>query len=250
MILCSFFPVSPTSIHPMNRNRNNNRSRCQGILRSGEQCRYRSKPDQPYCGIHLKNHPPIQQIPIQHVISARASAEKNKQRRDAQEERDPETYNLRTLPLPHPPINSEEKVSPHQCSAVACSRRHDRGSKYCSQHKDQYRFEKPEECPICMERMGSQEIPLHCAHWVCHACVQKLAKEECPICRSPLNVSYRDRASIHSNRQRYRQQDIEDQERQLQEEQERERERRHERYHISLHDIAWMRLLQTYGIIY
>ena len=52
-------------------------------------------------------------------------------------------------------------------------------------------YEKPEECPICLEEFNDYEsIPLiPCFHWVCKKCVINSGKNECPICRQEVELT-------------------------------------------------------------
>jgi hypothetical protein len=59
---------------------------------------------------------------------------------------------------------------------------------YCNQHKDRYRFNKPEECPVCYETTSDIPIPLECGHWVHRECMSKSKKPVCPICRKTIHL--------------------------------------------------------------
>ena len=52
-------------------------------------------------------------------------------------------------------------------------------------------FEKPDECPICLDEFNKYvSIPLiPCSHWVCKKCVINSGKNECPICRQEVQLS-------------------------------------------------------------
>jgi len=50
-----------------------------------------------------------------------------------------------------------------------------------------FRQEKPEDCPICTEKIGDEDI-LECGHWIHISCVKKHFKPECPVCRKSLNI--------------------------------------------------------------
>lgn len=54
----------------------------------------------------------------------------------------------------------------------------------CEQHESCINmYEKPTECPICVEDF-IEEIPVFpCCHWVCKNCVIQSGKQECPVCR-------------------------------------------------------------------
>lgn len=58
---------------------------------------------------------------------------------------------------------------------------------YCSRHQ-QYelplkRIEKPDECPVCVEKFEPNDKALKCGHWVHKQCIIKSGKSKCPICR-------------------------------------------------------------------
>jgi len=53
---------------------------------------------------------------------------------------------------------------------------------YCKNHEKEFKFEKPEDCPICSEDMTSCQFPLKCGHWAHTECVLKW-QDKCPICR-------------------------------------------------------------------
>jgi hypothetical protein len=69
---------------------------------------------------------------------------------------------------------------------------------YCSRHARLFKFEKPTECPICLEPSKAMHQPLSCGHWVCRPCVLRW-KEQCPVCRSPIEVTKREREHIARN---------------------------------------------------
>ena len=50
-----------------------------------------------------------------------------------------------------------------------------------------FRQEKPEDCIICTEKIGEEDI-LDCGHWIHISCVKKHFKPECPVCRKSLNI--------------------------------------------------------------
>lgn len=65
---------------------------------------------------------------------------------------------------------------------------------FCNKHTKMYRYEKPEECPVCMEDLQNEKYPLRgevegkCGHWVHHSCVISSGKQECPICREKIKL--------------------------------------------------------------
>ena len=61
-------------------------------------------------------------------------------------------------------------------------------NKYCDNHIHKYKFEKPEECSICMESISEQtEIPLECGHWFHKECIIPTNLHICPMCRQQMN---------------------------------------------------------------
>jgi len=58
---------------------------------------------------------------------------------------------------------------------------------YCNQHSHRYRFEKPDECPVCMDVISSRtETPLSCGHWVHKHCLVPTNLHMCPVCRQSM----------------------------------------------------------------
>lgn len=55
---------------------------------------------------------------------------------------------------------------------------------YCDDHKNIYKFEKPDDCVICSENIVyEEEVPLSCGHWFHLNCLKKCSKMQCPMCR-------------------------------------------------------------------
>ena len=60
-------------------------------------------------------------------------------------------------------------------------------NKFCENHKHRYRFEKPEECPICFEEISSEtETPLGCGHWIHKACLTPSNLHKCSLCQTEM----------------------------------------------------------------
>ena len=49
-------------------------------------------------------------------------------------------------------------------------------------------FEKPEECPVCYDKLDENDNPLECGHWVHKECVKKSGVSRCPLGRCKLNI--------------------------------------------------------------
>jgi hypothetical protein len=59
--------------------------------------------------------------------------------------------------------------------------------KYCKEHKEKNRFEKPDDCPICLEKISEKsELSLTCGHWIHKNCLKLSEKHTCPICRTKM----------------------------------------------------------------
>jgi hypothetical protein len=65
--------------------------------------------------------------------------------------------------------------------------------KICCESHSKYLtiYEKPDECPICLEEFDIENsIPLiPCSHWICKKCVINSGKNECPICRQQVELT-------------------------------------------------------------
>jgi hypothetical protein len=72
---------------------------------------------------------------------------------------------------------------------------------YCKLHNRYFKFEKPEECSICMESIDDITIPdLPCLHWVHKKCILKWGKYECPLCRRSIKLTKKDIDFIHKHK--------------------------------------------------
>jgi hypothetical protein len=73
-----------------------------------------------------------------------------------------------------------------KCGEISTNNINDK--KYCDEHCKSYKYEFPQECPICNEEMSyEEEIPLICGHWFHLNCLKKCIKMECPLCRRIFN---------------------------------------------------------------
>ena len=56
--------------------------------------------------------------------------------------------------------------------------------KYCSLHRNRYKFENDDECSVCFDKMDpKKEIPLACGHWFHKECLKPTNVHSCPVCR-------------------------------------------------------------------
>jgi hypothetical protein len=59
--------------------------------------------------------------------------------------------------------------------------------KYCDTHEERYHYEKPEDCPVCMDTISEEtEIPLMCGHWIHKKCLIPTNIHICPVCRQKM----------------------------------------------------------------
>ncbi len=72
------------------------------------------------------------------------------------------------------------------------------GSKsFCKKHNKKFKFDKPSECPICIESLNNEKYPLiNCGHWIHHNCVIESGKQECPICRASVKLTREQKKEI------------------------------------------------------
>jgi hypothetical protein len=68
---------------------------------------------------------------------------------------------------------------------VKCQNKSDK--QHCHEHEHRYRFEKPDECPVCMDVISCKtETPLECGHWIHKACLIPTNLHICPVCRQQM----------------------------------------------------------------
>ena len=73
-----------------------------------------------------------------------------------------------------------------------------------------FKYEKPDECPVCCESF-KQKIPLlPCCHWICQQCVISSGHLECPECRQTVTLKYKDKQKTLSNFRRMKKEKIRD----------------------------------------
>lgn len=83
-------------------------------------------------------------------------------------------------------------VSNKQCCNKPC-----KGSLYCCRHKHLFKYPKPDDCPVCTESLCDTPQPLSCGHWVHRSCIVRW-KDECPLCRSKIHLTKRERSRLPS----------------------------------------------------
>jgi hypothetical protein len=68
---------------------------------------------------------------------------------------------------------------------VKCQNKSDQ--QYCPDHQHKYHYEKPDDCPVCMELISSRtETPLECGHWIHKQCLIPTNIHICPVCRQSM----------------------------------------------------------------
>lgn len=80
---------------------------------------------------------------------------------------------------------------------------------YCSRHCEYEQpfkqIEKPDECPICVEKLSEDDKALKCGHWVHKGCIIKSGKSKCPICRIHIYLKPLELRECNRYAQQYRQ---------------------------------------------
>ena len=56
--------------------------------------------------------------------------------------------------------------------------------------------EKPDSCPICFEDLLEADRQLSCGHYIHRSCFIQGSKVECPMCRTPVHVTYEEYKAI------------------------------------------------------
>ncbi len=51
---------------------------------------------------------------------------------------------------------------------------------------EEFKFAKPETCPVCFCSIHQCIRPLVCGHWIHRRCVQRSGRASCPVCRQDL----------------------------------------------------------------
>jgi hypothetical protein len=105
------------------------------------------------------------------------------------------------------PVKSTKKQN---CQAYNCSKKANHSNKngsYCKKHVDQYKLDKPEECPICMNDLLEEKEPLSCGHWVHKNCILEW-KDQCPVCRSKIKLSKSERQKLRNQNQTEDEEDV------------------------------------------
>ena len=90
-------------------------------------------------------------------------------------------------------ITNSDLVVYGECNSTTkkgmkCKNKCNKNYYYCKVHSIKHKFQKPEECSICMDSTSNIHTPLSCGHWIHKKCIIQWGKNECPICRRKINV--------------------------------------------------------------
>jgi hypothetical protein len=71
-------------------------------------------------------------------------------------------------------------------------------SKYCSNHKYQYRLDKS-DCCICFEKI-EKDVPLQCGHWIHKNClfqwIKSSKKDDCILCKTKIYLTLEEKKEL------------------------------------------------------
>ncbi len=109
-------------------------------------------------------------------------------------------------------INNDTKLTPG-CNYYLprlkrfCKLNNHDGYQYCAKHirhqRPLFEIEKPDDCPICCELFEDNANPLVCGHWIHMGCIVKSGNARCPICRTAIYLSVKERKLCNQYRQEY-----------------------------------------------
>ena len=60
-------------------------------------------------------------------------------------------------------------------------------------------YEKPTECPICLQTLTDEFPVFPCAHWVCKSCILNSSNHNCPFCRQQIYLTLEESNIINTN---------------------------------------------------
>lgn len=200
---------------------------CQGLTKAGVNCKIRVKEGE-FCRHHNRNQEEEVETPVVARVQCKGLTLKRERCKKfclgeycnlhIGKEGNVETK----VEKRNGAANVEKKVNEKKvkektrfCIAEGCAISvddHSRDQNFCKKHKNQYRFECEEECPICTEELDpSQTKPLECGHWMHRSCLLQWKSEEsiCPVCRQSFKLTREEkrqrrrdqRASLASHRE-------------------------------------------------
>ena len=60
-------------------------------------------------------------------------------------------------------------------------------------------YEKPTECPICLQTLTDEFPVFPCAHWICKSCILNSSNHNCPFCRQQIYLTLEESDIINTN---------------------------------------------------
>jgi hypothetical protein len=111
-----------------------------------------------------------------------------------------------------------------KCNIPGCKNLGRQKYNFCIKHSAQYKFEKPDECCVCLEDLKDEKYPLRdCGHWIHHKCVIMTGKEECPCCRAKVTLNKEQQGALNAIKNKNKKEKIEEEQREIRREMELER---------------------------
>jgi hypothetical protein len=111
-----------------------------------------------------------------------------------------------------------------KCVIPGCKNVGSQRYEFCKKHSEQFKFDKPDECCVCLEDLKDEKYPLRdCGHWVHHKCVIMSGKDECPCCRGKVKFNKEQQAALSEVKNKHKKEKIEEEQREIRREMEEER---------------------------
>lgn len=95
--------------------------------------------------------------------------------------------------------NYKNNKCAHRIKSRLCNNIKYQKYNYCYIHYHLYLYDKPEECPICFEKLENKDI-LSCGHYVHKNCVIKWGKKLCPVCKTEIKLSKKEMKLINEHK--------------------------------------------------
>jgi hypothetical protein len=125
------------------------------------------------------------------------------------------------------PINNQESVKIEildedipvpkvKCVIPGCKNTGHQRYNFCKKHSIQFKFDKPEECCVCLEKLKNEKYPLRdCGHWIHHNCVILTGKDECPCCRGKVKLTKEQQTSLNEVKNKNKKEKLEEEQREI-----------------------------------
>jgi len=103
-----------------------------------------------------------------------------------------------------------------KCVIPKCKNVGNKNYNMCRKHITQYKFEKPDECCVCLEDLREEKYPLlNCGHWIHHKCVIMTGKDECPCCRTKVELNKEQQIELNAIKNKNKKEQIEEEQREI-----------------------------------